>query len=117
LPGLFHREKVMVSYALEVGFAGREDGEFWAWFPLLDRTSAQGIFNAPWQVNDDRTSLLPGSELNNELLGVAAELLIDAALKESTPDDPARHFDVFPARGREIRSAADRYMSSQVPIL
>lgn len=117
LPGLFHREQVRVSYALPVGQGRREDGEFWAWFPLLDRTTAQGVFNAPWQVNDDRTSMLPSSALNNELLEVAAELLIDAALLESTPADPAKHFDVLPARGRETRSAADRYMSERVPKL
>lgn len=120
LPGLFHREQVRVSYALPIGQGRRDDGEFWAWFPLLERTTASGIFNAPWQVNDDRTSMLPGSLLNSELLGVAAELLIDAALLESTPDDPAKHFDVLPARGTkmsEIRSNADRYMTERVPRL
>ncbi|GEA87262.1 hypothetical protein Q760_10300 [Cellulomonas cellasea DSM 20118] len=117
LPGLFHRDRVRVSYALPVGQSRREDGEFWAWFPLLDKTTAQGIFNAPWQVNDDRTSLLPRSELNGEMLEVAAELLIDAATLESTTTDPAKHFDVLPARGREVRSAADAYMSGRVPRL
>lgn len=117
LPGLFRREHVRVSYALPVGQGRREDGEFWAWFPLLDRTTAQGVFNAPWQVNDDRTSMLPGSELNRELLEVAAELLIDAAVLESTPEDPAKHFDVLPARGRETRSNADKYMSERIPQL
>lgn len=120
LPGLFHREQVRVSYALMTGQGHRDAGEFWAWFPLLDKTSASGIFNAPWQVNDDRTSMLPGSHLNSELLGVAADLLIDAALLESTRADPAKHFDVLPARGTkgsEIRSNADRYMTERVPKL
>jgi superfamily II DNA or RNA helicase len=115
LPGLFRRDKVTVSYALEQGKTGI--GEFWAWFPLLDQTTASGIFNAPWQVNDDRTSMLQGSALNRELLEVAAELLIDAALLESTPTDPAKHFDVLPARGREPRSNADKYMSERIPRL
>ncbi|NHF63840.1 sacsin N-terminal ATP-binding-like domain-containing protein [Microcella pacifica] len=115
LPGLFRRDQVTVSYALEVGKSGV--GEFWAWFPLQDQTTASGIFNAPWQVNDDRTSMLPGSALNRELLGVAAELLIDAALLESTPEDPAQHFDVLPARGRETRSAADRFLSERIPLM
>ncbi len=113
LPGLFRRDEVTVSYALEIGKSGV--GEFWAWFPLQDQTTASGIFNAPWQVNDDRTSMLPGSALNRELLGVAAELLIDAALLESTPEDPARHFDVLPARGRETRSNADKFLSDRIP--
>lgn len=115
LPGLFRRDKVTVSYALEIGKTGV--GEFWAWFPLLDQTTASGIFNAPWQVNDDRTSMLPRSALNHELLDVAADLLIDAALLESSPTDPAKHFDVLPARGREPRSAADKYMSDRIPKL
>jgi superfamily II DNA or RNA helicase len=115
LPGLFRREMVTVSYALEQGRTGI--GEFWAWFPLLDQTTASGIFNAPWQVNDDRTSMLPGSALNRELLDVAADLLIDAALLESTREDPAKHFDVLPARGREPRSNADKYMSERIPRL
>lgn len=117
LPGLFDRDRVRVSYALQPGQPFRELGRFWAWFPLSDETTASGIFNAPWHVNDDRTSMLPGSALNAELLGVAADLLIEAALLESTPDDPARHFDVLPARGREPRSPADRYLSDQVPRL
>lgn len=115
LPGLFRRDRVTVSYALEQGKTGI--GEFWAWFPLLDQTTASGIFNAPWQVNDDRTSLLPGSALNRELLDVAADLLLKAALLESTPSDPAKHFDVLPARGREPRSNADKYMSERIPRL
>lgn len=113
LPGLFRRDEVTVSYALESGKSGV--GEFWAWFPLQDETTASGIFNAPWQVNDDRTSMLPGSALNKELLGVAAELLLEAALLESTPEDPAKHFDVLPARGRETRSAADKFLSERIP--
>lgn len=117
LPGLFHRDRVRVSYALPIGQSRRGDGEFWAWFPLQDRTTAQGIFNAPWQVNDDRTAMLPGSALNRELLNIAADLLIDAAVLESSPDDPAKHFDVLPARGRETRSPADKYMSDRVPRL
>lgn len=117
LPGLFHRDRVRVSYALPTGPSRRDDGEFWAWFPLQDRTTAQGIFNAPWQVNDDRTAMLPGSALNRELLDIAATLLIEAAVLESTPEDPAKHFDVLPARGRETRSPADAHMSAQVPRL
>lgn len=115
VPELFRRDQVTVSYALEQGKTGV--GEFWAWFPLLDQTTASGIFNAPWQVNDDRTSLLPNSALNRELLEVAAELLIDAALLESSPADPAKHFEVLPARGRETRSAADGYLSERTPQL
>lgn len=117
LPALFRRNQVTVSYALQQGSSGGAIGRFWAWFPLQDETTASGIFNAPWQVNDDRTSMLPGSRLNQELLGVAAELVLAAAQLESSAADPARHFDILPARGREVRSAADRYMSERLPQL
>ncbi|WP_291378171.1 helicase-related protein [Demequina sp.] len=117
LPALFRRNQVTVSYALQQGPGGSAVGRFWAWFPLQDETTASGIFNAPWQVNDDRTSMLPGSELNQELLEVAAELVLTAARLESSDTDPARHLDILPARGREVRSAADRYMSERLPQL
>jgi len=112
------REVVTVSYALEQGAARSATvGRFWAWFPLRDETTASGIFNAPWDVNDDRTSMLPASKLNAELLEVAAELLLEAVALESTPEDPARHLDILPARGKEARSPADRYMSERLPQL
>lgn len=117
LPEHLRREEVTVSYALEQRTSATSTGRFWAWFPLQDETTASGIFNAPWQVTDDRTAMLPGSRLNHELLNVAAELLLEAATAESLPSDPARHFDILPARGRETRSDADRYMSSRLPQL
>lgn len=115
LPGLHKREHVEVSYALQTPIQ-TENGEFWAWFPLADKTRASGIFNAPWQVNDDRTRMLPNSDLNRELLEVAAELLIDVALQEMTPEDPARHFDALPStRLDTIQSPADAYISRLIP--
>lgn len=110
------RESVTVSYAVPLD--GRSElGQLWAWFPLKDRTTARGIFNAPWEVNDDRTTLLTSSAVNGELLDVCAELFLEVAVRASTPEDPGAHLDLFPARGREVRSAADRVLSSRIPEL
>lgn len=115
LPATAKRESMTVSYAVRAeGRAGV--GRLWAWFPLLDETTASGVFNAPWQVNDDRTSLVPGSLLNRAMLGVAADLFLDVASKAATSDDPAAHLDLFPARGRELRSNADRFLSEAIPL-
>lgn len=107
------RPEITVSYAApldEVQTLGR----FWAYFPLQDFTSARGIFNAPWHISDDRTNLLPG-RFNEELLKVAADLLVEALPQLRTADDPARHFDYMPARGREVDNFGDKRLTELVP--
>ena len=111
------RKKMTVSYAVPLGASTAALGQLWAWFPLQDQTTARGIFNAPWLVNDDRTTLIPTSSLNGEMLDVCAELFLDVVVRASTPEDPAAHLELFPARGREIRSAADRVLSHRIPEL
>ncbi|WP_400996701.1 sacsin N-terminal ATP-binding-like domain-containing protein [Agromyces sp. GXQ0307] len=110
------RQSMTVSYAVPKR-GQTELGELWAWFPLRDKTTARGIFNAPWQVNDDRTTLLATSALNGEMLEVCAELFLDVVIRSARGDDPAAHLDLFPARGREIRSAADRILTFRIPEL
>lgn len=115
LPATSLRESMTVSYAVRPeGRAGV--GRLWAWFPLKDETTASGVFNAPWQVNDDRTSLVPGSALNKAMLGVAADLFLDVVVRASTVGDFGAHLDLFPARGREVRSNADRFLSNEIPL-
>lgn len=114
LPITANREAMTVSYAVRP--EGRATvGRLWAWFPLKDETTASGVFNAPWQVNDDRTSLVPGSLLNRAMLGVAADLFLDVVSRASTATDAAAHLDLFPARGREARSNADKFLSEEIP--
>lgn len=115
LPETALRQSMTVSYAVQPGV--RSTGRLWAWFPLRDETTASGIFNAPWQVNDDRTSLVINSRLNAAMLEVGAQLFLDVVARAATVDDPAAHLDLFPARGREAKSAADAYLSAAVPIL
>ncbi|BCB81209.1 hypothetical protein Pflav_076190 [Phytohabitans flavus] len=107
------REEIRVSYAVPLADS-QQLGRFWAYFPLADETSARGILNAPWRVNDDRTNLLTGV-FNKELCEVAAELIVAGVTTLATRDDPARHFDYLPARGREAHNHADRYLTDRVP--
>jgi superfamily II DNA or RNA helicase len=109
------RDVVRVSYAAPLSDA-RERGEFWAYFPLKDVSSTRGIINAPWQVNDDRTNLLPGN-FNDELLDVVAGMVVEALPELRTPKDPARHFDYLPARGRETSNFADKRLTREIPSL
>lgn len=111
------RDVMPVAYAVDASDP-RPLGQFWSWLPLQDETTARGIFNAPWDVSDDRRTMRPVSEsrLNAELLDAMVELFLEATEDLSTPDDPARHLDFFPARGREIRSSADAFLSARIPI-
>ncbi|MGI5180143.1 DEAD/DEAH box helicase [Dactylosporangium sp. CA-152071] len=109
------RPEVTVSYAAPLDDA-QSMGRFWAYFPLQDFTSARGIHNAPWHISDDRTNLLPG-QFNDELLGITAELIVNALPRLNTPGDPARHFDYMPARGREFDNFADLRLTELVPEL
>lgn len=89
-------------------------GRFWAFFPLNDYSSAKGIHNAPWHISDDRTNLLPG-QFNTELLDVLAGLIVEALPHFSKQEDPARHFDYMPARGRETDNFGDLRLTEVVP--
>ncbi|KQM81290.1 DEAD/DEAH box helicase [Agromyces sp. Leaf222] len=116
LPATISRNRMTVSYAVRPD-GGNEIGELWSWFPLQDRTTARGIFNAPWHISDDRTTLVSESELNRELLGICADLFLEVAPRAATTEDPAAHLDLFPARGREVRSDADAELSIRIPAL
>lgn len=116
LPETALRQSMTISYSVPAEKGHRGTGRLWAWFPLRDETTASGIFNAPWQVNDDRTSLIVGSKLNAAMLEVGAELFLDVVARASTTDDPGAHLDLFPGRGKEIRSAADAFLSTEIPV-
>ncbi|MCZ2849137.1 DEAD/DEAH box helicase [Modestobacter sp. VKM Ac-2978] len=107
------RDEVRVSYAVPLDDASSL-GRFWAYFPLQDVTSARGIHNAPWRINDDRTNLLDG-RFNEELLEVLADMIVAGLPSLTDSDDPARHFDYLPARGREAPNGADKYLAEVVP--
>jgi len=88
-------------------------GKFWAFFPTTFETTLSGILNAPWKTNPDRENLLVG-DFNKFLLDVAAQLVVDNLQRVSSVDDPGKHLDRMPARGREARGWADRQITEQV---
>ncbi|MFF3326941.1 sacsin N-terminal ATP-binding-like domain-containing protein [Streptomyces sp. NPDC002889] len=110
------RDKVKVTVAVPARFAQLRTGEFWSYFPLQDRTSASALFNAPWSVNDDRTTLLE-NKYNREILVTLSEMFLDLLPKVSSVDDPAAHLDYMPARGRETHSFGDEILCAHVPQL
>ncbi len=119
------RDEIKVSIAMpvkprranpETGDAGTQIGQFWSYFPLQDRTSATAFFNAPWSVNDDRTTLLRNG-YNREILATLAEMFVELLPQISTTEDPAAQLDYLPARGREAIYFGDEVLCALVPPL
>lgn len=119
------RDEIKISVAIptrprranaEIGDAGTQIGQFWSYFPLQDRTSATAFFNAPWSVNDDRTTLLRNA-YNREILATLAGMFVELLPKVSTAEDPAAQLDYLPARGREAIYFGDEVLCALVPPL
>ncbi len=110
------REQVKVTVAVPTRQTRLRIGEFWSYFPLQDRTSASGLFNAPWSVNDDRTTLL-NNDYNREILRTLSEMFVNLMPRVRTADDPAVHLDYMPARGREILSFGDEILIAHIPLI
>jgi superfamily II DNA or RNA helicase len=110
------RAQVKVTVALPARQSRQRIGEFWSYFPLQDRTSASALFNAPWSVNDDRTTLLH-NDYNREILRTLSEMFIELLPRTRTAEDPAAHLDYMPARGRvgELLSFGDEVLIAHVP--
>lgn len=110
------RDQIKIAYAapLDVGMPDRL-GSFWAYYPLEEKTTAWGIFNAPWAVNDDRTSMLYDNTFNEEILDVFVEIFLDAVPRFRSKSDPARHLDYLPSRARESRGYGDQILTDRVP--
>ena len=94
---------------------GSGSAEFWSYFPLQDETSASALFNAPWSVNDDRTTLLH-NDYNREILRTLSEMFVDLLPRTRTAEDPAAHLDYMPARGRELLSFGDELLIAHIPV-
>lgn len=109
------RDQVKVTVAVPVRLgAGQRRGQFWAYFPLQDLTSASALFNAPWSVNDDRTTLLRNG-YNREILQTVSAMFAGMLPRLASSDDPAAHLDYLPARGREELSFGDSLLCTHVP--
>ncbi|MBB3472751.1 DEAD/DEAH box helicase [Sphingomonas sp. BK345] len=80
------RDEVPLAWAVPVG--GREAaGQFWAFFPTQSQTLAEGILNAPWKLNSDRTGVIRGA-WNEALMREAAKLIADHIGDLATLEDP-----------------------------
>lgn len=108
------RAQVKVTVAIPKRHARQRIGRFWSYFPLQDQTSASALFNAPWSVNDDRTTLLR-NDYNREILKTLSEMFVGMLPRVSNPDDPAAHLDYMPARGKEALSFGDELLCAHVP--
>ncbi|MEU5525487.1 helicase-related protein [Micromonospora chersina] len=110
------RAEVKVTAAIPKRHARLRIGRFWSYFPLQDQTSASALFNAPWSVNDDRTTLLR-NDYNREILRTLSEMFVGMLPRVKTLDDPAAHLDYMPARGKETLSFGDELLCAHVPQL
>ncbi|WP_326662798.1 sacsin N-terminal ATP-binding-like domain-containing protein [Streptomyces sp. NBC_00385] len=108
------RTEVKVTVAIPKQQARQRVGRFWSYFPLQDQTSASALFNAPWSVNDDRTTLLK-NDYNREILATLSDMFVEVLPQVKQPDDPAAHLDYMPARGREPLSFGDKLLCAHVP--
>ncbi|MEU8625934.1 DEAD/DEAH box helicase family protein [Streptomyces sp. NPDC048669] len=108
------RAEVKVTVAIPKRHARQRVGRFWSYFPLQDQTSASALFNAPWSVNDDRTTLLE-NDYNREILATLSDIFVDVLPRVTRADDPAAHLDYMPARGREPLSFGDKLLCAHVP--
>jgi superfamily II DNA or RNA helicase len=108
------RTEVKVTVAIPKRHATQRLGRFWSYFPLQDQTSASALFNAPWSVNDDRTTLLR-NDYNREILTTLSKMFIEVLPRLSSSGDPAAHLDYMPARGREVLSFGDELLCAHVP--
>ncbi|MFJ8967038.1 DEAD/DEAH box helicase [Lentzea sp. NPDC102401] len=108
------RAEVKVTVAMPLRHAKHRTGRLWSYFPLQDETSASALFNAPWSVNDDRTTLLR-NKYNHEILETLSNMFVHMLPKVSSKADPAAHLDYMPARGREALSFGDELLCAYVP--
>lgn len=107
------RKSILVTCALPLETQGKE-GEFWANFPLSERTSAVGIFNAPWALSEDRSHILTEKKYNAEIFATMAQLFVDSLPNVRTQEQPARHLRYLPSRPQESYSSADKALISHI---
>lgn len=106
------RESLPVLWAVPLK-AGRDKSLFWAFFPTETETTLSGILNAPWKTNADRLNLLEGP-YNSALLDALIGMVVANLVTLAEPDDLGRVLDVLPARSRDAKNWADRYISEQL---
>lgn len=92
---LHHRDVVPLAWAVPLVSNDTDAGRFWAFFATQTVSRVPGILNAPWKLNSDRNSLIPGA-WNSALMKQAAALIAESLPRMATSEDPGKPLDVFP---------------------
>ena len=108
------RDRIPLVWAVPTRRGPR--GEFWAFFPTLDRTTLRGVVNAPWKLNEDRTRIIEGP-FNAELIERLSVLVIEKLPELLPVDDPGLLLDLMPGRGREAAGWADQELTDAINTL
>ncbi|SFQ16160.1 DEAD/DEAH box helicase [Amycolatopsis rubida] len=88
-------------------------GAFWAYFPTTYPTTLSGALNAAWKTNEDRQNLLQ-SPFNNELLRVAADLVVSSLGELVVDEDPGAYLPLLPGRAKESPNWACTYLTTRI---
>ncbi|MDX8152089.1 DEAD/DEAH box helicase family protein [Patulibacter brassicae] len=105
------RPVIPIHWAVPISRA--EPGQLWAFFPTQVETTLSGIINAPWKLDESRTTLVPG-EFNAELLSAAVDVVIENLAEVARTDDPGFMLELLPGRGKELKGWADEILSDLV---
>ncbi|MFJ3665948.1 DEAD/DEAH box helicase [Streptomyces sp. NPDC090106] len=99
---------------LYVNSRTRGRGTFWSFFPTKYEMSLSGIVNGAWKTNEDRQNLLDSSPFNQEMIGVAAALVVDSLPALAPTDDPGAYLPLLPGRTKETISWADDFLTRKI---
>ncbi|WP_328721476.1 DEAD/DEAH box helicase [Streptomyces sp. NBC_00247] len=91
--------------------APRGRGEFWSFFPTKYPMTLSGALNGAWKTNEDRQNLLDSSPFNQEIIQVAARLVVDSLPHLAPAKDPGAYLPLLPGRPKEALNWADRYLT------
>ncbi|MEU9877149.1 DEAD/DEAH box helicase family protein [Streptomyces phaeochromogenes] len=92
----------------------RGRGRFWSFFPTKYEMSLSGILNGAWKTNEDRQNLLDSSPFNQEMIKVAAALVVDSLPRLAPAEDPAAYLPLLPGRVKEAISWADGFLTQEI---
>ncbi|MGW6455137.1 DEAD/DEAH box helicase [Streptomyces sp. NPDC055078] len=100
----------------EILNAQRGRGEFWSYFPTKYPMTLSGALNGAWKTNEDRQNLLDASPFNQEIIRVAARLVVDSLPQLAPARDPGAYLPLLPGRPRESETLnwADQYLTEQI---
>ncbi|UQT58338.1 DEAD/DEAH box helicase family protein [Streptomyces durmitorensis] len=96
--------------------APRGRGEFWSFFPTKYPMTLSGALNGAWKTNEDRQNLLDASPFNEEIIQVAARLVVDSLPHLTPPQDPGAYLPLLPGRTKESETLnwADQQLTEQI---